>query len=115
MIKVGQFRVSNPIPSQGDILASQWREIKDEMGRNARLEILPGGLGSGPRALRRGADRRGLEGRVSRLGAGAPSWYGRDNPVRCTGTKPGKRSIRGGLIRKSRKWPGLAGRSAFYR
>ena len=103
------------MPPQDNILASQWRETKDEMGRNARLETVPGGLGSGPRALRRGADRRGLVGRVSRLGADAPSWYGRDHPARCTHAKPGKRSIRGGLIRESRKWPGLAGRSAFYR
>ena len=58
------------IPFQDNILASQWREIKDEMGRNACLEKVPGCLGSGSRALRRGADRRGLR----QDAADKPSW-----------------------------------------
>jgi hypothetical protein len=88
------------IPREDNILASQWRRIKGEMDRNACLETLPGGLGSGPRALRRGADRRGLVARVARLAAGAPSLASEASEVASCGSL--------GMAR-------LAGRSAFYR
>jgi hypothetical protein len=36
------------MPPEDNILALQWQEIKDEMGRNACLATVPGGLETHP-------------------------------------------------------------------